>query len=44
MKGTHDGSAVATKHYGLGYDLVVGANLVGFEKVADAMTKQDRVL
>ena len=44
MKGIHDGSAAAAERYGLGYDLVAGANLVGFEKVADAMIKQGRAL
>jgi glutamate dehydrogenase (NADP+) len=26
--------------YGLGYDLVAGANIAGFQKVADAMMEQ----
>ena len=28
------------ERYGLGYDLVAGANIVGFQKVADAMMAQ----
>ena len=42
MKGVHDNSAAAAERYGLGYNLVAGANIVGFEKVADAMIKQGR--
>jgi glutamate dehydrogenase (NADP+) len=42
MKGIHDGSAEAAEKYGLGYNLVAGANIVGFEKVANAMIKQGR--
>lgn len=42
MKGIHDNSAEAAKKYGLGYNLVAGANIVGFEKVANAMVKQGR--
>ena len=30
----------AAEHYGLGYDLVAGANIAGFEKVAEAMLAQ----
>ena len=40
MKGIHDGSANAAEKYGLGYNLVAGANIVGFQKVADAMMMQ----
>ena len=40
MKGIHDGSASAAEKYGLGYNLVAGANIVGFQKVADAMMMQ----
>ncbi len=32
----------ASNKYGLGYNLVAGANLAGFEKVADAMIQQGR--
>ena len=37
MKNIHANSAAAAEKYGLGYDLVAGANIAGFEKVADAM-------
>ena len=40
MTGIHDGSAGVAERYGLGYNLVAGANLVGFQKVADAMMAQ----
>ncbi len=40
MKDIHDNSAAAAEKYGLGYDLVAGANIAGFEKVADAMMAQ----
>ena len=40
MTGIHDGSAEVAERYGLGYNLVAGANLVGFQKVADAMMAQ----
>jgi len=33
-------SVEAAEKYGLGYDLVSGANLAGFEKVAEAMVEQ----
>ena len=33
-------SVEEAEKYGLGYDLVAGANLAGFEKVADAMIEQ----
>ena len=36
----HDDSAKAAEKYGYGYDLVAGANIVGFLKVADAMLAQ----
>ena len=36
----HDSSAAAAERYGLGYNLVAGANIVGFQKVADAMMAQ----
>ena len=36
-----DASAVkAAEKYGLGYNLVAGANIAGFEKVAEAMMEQ----
>ena len=40
MKNIHDNSAAAAEKYGLGYDLVAGANIAGFEKVATAMMEQ----
>ena len=40
MIGIHDSSAKAAEEYGLGYNLVAGANIVGFLKVADAMMSQ----
>ena len=40
MKGIHDASAQASEEAGLGYNLVSGANLAGFKKVADAMMAQ----
>ena len=36
----HRASAEAAEEYGLGYDLVAGANLAGFKKVAEAMMEQ----
>jgi len=40
MTGIHDKSAKIAEKYGLGYDLVAGANILGFQKVADAMMEQ----
>ena len=40
MKGIYDNSVKAAEKYGLGYDLVAGANIIGFEKVAEAMMAQ----
>ncbi len=40
MKDIHDNSAKAAETYGLGYNLVAGANIAGFIKVADAMMAQ----
>lgn len=37
MKNIHDNSAKAAEEAGLGYDLVAGANIAGFKKVAEAM-------
>ena len=36
----HNHSVNAAEKYGLGYDLVAGANIAGFEKVAEAMMAQ----
>ena len=40
MKNIHDASAAAAEECGLGYDLVAGANIAGFKKVAEAMIAQ----
>ena len=37
MRNIHDNSAKAAEEAGLGYDLVAGANIAGFKKVAEAM-------
>lgn len=40
MKNIYSNSVSAAEEYGLGYDLVAGANIAGFLKVADAMMQQ----
>lgn len=40
MTGIHDRSAKAAEDAGLGYDLVAGANLAAFQKIASAMMEQ----
>ena len=40
MINIHKVSAEAAEEYGLGYDLVAGANIAGFKKVAEAMMEQ----
>ena len=40
MVDIHNNSAAAAEQYGLGYNLVAGANIAGFIKVADAMMAQ----
>ena len=40
METIHRMSAEAAEKYGLGYDLVAGANIAGFQKVATAMLEQ----
>ena len=40
MKNIHKVSVEAAEEYGLGYNLVAGANLAGFKKVAEAMMEQ----
>jgi glutamate dehydrogenase (NADP+) len=40
MVNIHDSAAAASEKYGLGYNLVAGANIAGFQKVADAMMAQ----
>ncbi len=40
MVNIHDNAAKASEDFGFGYNLVAGANLAGFVKVADAMMAQ----
>jgi len=40
MKNIHDNSMHAAEEYGFGYNLIAGANIAGFKKVADAMIAQ----
>jgi len=40
MINIHKQAEDAAAQYGLGYDLVAGANIAGFEKVANAMMSQ----
>ena len=40
MVNIHKASADAAAEYGLGYNLVAGANIAGFKKVAEAMMEQ----
>ena len=40
MINIHKVSAEAAEEYGLGYNLVAGANIAGFKKVAEAMMEQ----
>ncbi|MBQ3124252.1 MAG: NADP-specific glutamate dehydrogenase [Clostridia bacterium] len=40
MVNIHDSSAKASEEYGLGYNLLAGANIAGFQKIADAMMAQ----
>ena len=40
MQNIHKVSAEAAEEYGLGYNLVAGANIAGFKKVAEAMMEQ----
>jgi glutamate dehydrogenase (NADP+) len=40
MKSIYEKSVDAAKRYDLGYDLIAGANIAGFEKVAEAMMEQ----
>lgn len=43
MKNIHDNAMHAAEEVGLGYNLVAGANLAGFKKIADAMMAQGLV-
>ena len=40
MKSIHDNSKDAAERYGFGYDLVAGANIAAFSKLAEAMKAQ----
>lgn len=40
MVNIHDNAAKASEKFGLGYNLVAGANIAGFEKIANAMIAQ----
>ena len=40
MKDIYNNSKKAADKYGLGYDLIKGANIAGFEKVAESMLMQ----
>ena len=40
MINIHDSAAQTAEEYGFGYDLVKGANISGFKKVAEAMMAQ----
>jgi len=40
MKNIHTNAKTAAEQYGFGYDLVAGANIAGFVKVASAMHAQ----
>ena len=40
MKNIYDISVSAAERYGMGDDLIAGANIAGFEKVAEAMVSQ----
>jgi len=42
MADIHKHAVDAAQEYGLGYDLVAGANIAGFKKVADAMLAQGK--
>ncbi|MGI6731522.1 MAG: NADP-specific glutamate dehydrogenase [Anaerovoracaceae bacterium] len=43
MVSIHDSAAKAAEEYGLGYNLIAGANIAGFKKVAEAMMAQGYV-
>jgi len=40
MINIHDTAAIESKKYGFGYNLVAGANIAGFKKIAKAMMQQ----
>lgn len=43
MRNIHDSAAAASEEYGFGYNLVAGANIAGFLKVAEAIMAQGYV-
>ena len=43
MVNFHKHASESSEKYGLGYNLVAGANIAGFEKVAEAMMAQGLV-
>ena len=40
MENIHKNATAAAEEYGFGYNLVAGANIAGFKKVADTMLAQ----
>ncbi len=40
MVNIHNSATNASEQYGLGYNLLAGANIAGFQKIADAMMAQ----
>ncbi len=42
MKNIFNSCVKASSRYGFGYDLIAGANIAGFVKVADAMVAQGK--
>jgi glutamate dehydrogenase (NADP+) len=42
MKNIYNSCVRASSRYGFGYDLIAGANIAGFTKVADAMIAQGK--
>ncbi len=42
MENIYNSCVKASKDYGFGYNLVAGANIAGFTKVAEAMVAQGR--
>ena len=42
MKNIYNSCVRSSSRYGFGYDLIAGANIAGFTKVADAMIQQGK--
>ncbi len=42
MKNIYNSCVVSSSRYGFGYDLIAGANIAGFTKVADSMIQQGK--